>query len=70
MKEKKLQSTKDHDPVWIIETVEEIFKKDINSLSKNQRKILRDQYLDYLKEGLRPKEAMEKAILIVTCFDD
>jgi hypothetical protein len=67
--EKKNQSTKEQDPEWIIETVKELFKKDINSLSKNQRKILRDQYLDNLREGLRPKEAMEKAILIVSCFN-
>ena len=70
MKEKKLQSPKEHDPEWIIETVKELFNKDINSLSKNQRKILRDQYLDYLRDGLLPKEAMEKAIQIVACFNE
>jgi len=70
MKEKKLQRTKEHDPKWIIDTVKELFNKDINSLSKNQRKILRDQYLDYLREGLHPKEAMEKAIKIVSCFSE
>jgi hypothetical protein len=68
--EKKIQSNKEQDPEWIVETVKELFKKDINNLSKNQRKILRDQYLDNLREGLRPKEAMEKAILIVSCFNE
>jgi hypothetical protein len=68
--EKKIQSNKEQDSEWIIETVKELFKKDINSLSKNQRKLLRNQYLDYLREGLRPKEAMEKAILIVSCFNE
>ena len=70
MKEKKSQSTKEHDPEWIIETVKELFNKDINSLPKNQRKILREQYLDYLRDGLRPREAMEKAIQIVACFNE
>jgi len=69
MKEKKLQTNKERDPEWIIQTVEELFNKDINSLPKNQRKTLREQYLEYLREGLHPREAIEKAIQIVACFN-
>ena len=66
---KKLQGTKEDDPEWIIETVKELFNKNINNLSENQRKMLRDQYLENLKDGLQPKEAMEKALQIVSCFN-
>jgi len=69
MNKKKLQGTKEDDPEWIIETVKELFNKDINDLSENQRKMLRDQYLENLRDGLSPKEAMEKALQVTLCFN-
>jgi hypothetical protein len=69
MKKKKLQDTKEYDLEWIIETVKEIFNKDISNFSEIQRKMLRDQYLDNLRDGLTTKEAMEKALQIVLCFN-
>ena len=69
MKGKNLQDINENDPEWIIETVKELFNKDINSLSKNQKKMLQDQYFDYLEDGLQPKEAMEKALKIILCFN-
>ena len=69
MKNKKLQGTKECDPGWIREIVKGIFNKDINNLSEHQRKILRDQYLENLRDGLTPREAIEKALKIVLCFN-
>ena len=61
--------TKECDPEWIIETAKELFNTDINNLSENQRKMLRDQYLENLRDGLQPKEAIEKALQIVLSFN-
>ena len=69
MNKKKLQNDNENDPEWIIETVTEIFNNDINNLSEYQRKLLREQYLENLKDGLSPKKAMEKALQIILCFD-
>ena len=69
MKNRKLQGTKECDPEWIIEIVKGLFNKDLNYLSDHQKKMLRDQYLENLRDGLKPKEAIEKAIQIVLCFN-
>ena len=69
MKIKKLQGTKECDPEWIIEIVKSLFNKDINYLSDHHKKMLRDQYLENLRDGLKPKEAIEKALKIVLCFN-
>ena len=69
MNKKKLQDNNENDPDWIIETVTEIFNNDINNLSEYQRKLLREQYLENLRDGLPPKKAMEKALQIILCFD-
>ena len=68
MEVKKLQGKKELDPEWIVELVDGYLSKDFKKLSDYQKKMLRDQYLDYLRDGLRPKEAIEKAFEIVLCF--
>ena len=45
-----------------------LFLKIINNLSEHQRKMLRDQYFEYLRDGLKPRDAIEKAFEIVLCF--
>jgi len=65
---KKVQSIKERDPDWIIEIAVGLLDRDINDLSDHQKKMLRDQYLENLRDGLKPKEAMKKALQIVLCF--
>jgi SPX domain protein involved in polyphosphate accumulation len=68
METNKLLGTKEQDPEWIKELVEGYLQKDINTLSDYQKKMLRDQYLDNLRDGLKPKDAIEKAFSLVSCF--
>ena len=64
-REKKLDEL---DPEWIQVVTESLIYKNIEKLSDNQKKMLRDLYLENLKYNLKPKEAMEKALQIVLCF--
>ena len=68
METKKLQGTREQDPEWIVELVDGYLGKNIKNLSDYQKKMLRDQYLDFLRDGLNPKAAIEKALKIVLCF--
>ena len=69
MKIKKLQGTKECDPRWITEVAEGLLDRNINDLSDYQKKMLRTQYLKNLRDGLKPKKAMKKALKIVLCFN-
>ena len=65
---KKLLGTKEQDPDWIIELVDAYLQKDIKGLTDYQKKMLCDQYFEYLRDGFNPKDAIEKAFKIVSCF--
>ena len=57
-----------NDPEWIRVITETLLNINIDKMSDNQKKMLRDLYLENLKYNLKPKEAMEKALQIVLCF--
>lgn len=65
---KKLQGLKEHDPRWIKEIAEALLDINIDNLSTIQKKMLCDHYLENLKDGMKPREAIEKALQIVYCF--
>ena len=65
---RKLKSTKKSVPKWRKETIGIIFYIDSDKLSDKQKKMMHDLYIDNLRDGLKPKEAMDKAFQIVTCF--
>jgi hypothetical protein len=69
IKLKKLRQIKKCDPEWINVIADALLDIDVNNLSDRQKKMLRDQYLENLKNGLKPKEAIEKAMQIVSCFN-
>ena len=64
----KIQGTKKHDLKCRKVTMEGIFYIDFDKLSDKQKKMLHDLYLEYIKDGLKQKEARGKAFEIVTCF--
>lgn len=68
MSTNKILGTKEQDPEWITELVDGYLQRDIKYLSDYKKKILRDQYFDYLRDGLKPKDAIDKAFKIVSCF--
>jgi len=57
-----------YDPKWIKETAGVLLDRNINMLSDDQVRMLRNLYLENLGDGLKPKEAMIRAFQIVTCF--
>ena len=65
---KKSQKIKDCDPEWIKVIASALLDVNINNLSDSQKKMLRDQYFDNIRDGLKPKQAIEKAFQIVLCF--
>jgi hypothetical protein len=66
---KKLQGTKHNDPDWITEIAIGVLDIKINDLSEKQKKMLRETYLENIRDGMKPKEAIEKAVEIVKCFN-
>jgi len=63
-----LLGTIDNDPPWINELVTFLVNtKDKNVINK-YKKLFRDLYLDYLREGMQPKIAIEKAKNVVMHF--
>jgi hypothetical protein len=65
---RKLKGTKKSVSKWRKETIGNIFYIDSDKLSDKQKKLIHDLYIDNLRDGLKPKEAMDKAFQIVTCF--
>ena len=65
---KKNQTISELDPEWIKVIATALLDININSLSESQKKMLRDQYFDFIRDGLKPKEAIDKALQIVLCF--
>lgn len=65
---RNIQGVKKSDPAWIKEIAMALLDRNISNLSENQIKILRNLYLENLRDGLKPKEAMNRAFQIVTCF--
>ena len=66
---KKLQRINESDLEQILKIARGLLDINIKRLTKNQKKMLRDQYLANLRRGLEPREAMEKAFEIVLCFN-
>lgn len=66
---KKIQDIKKYDSKWIKETLEAILYVDVNKLSDKQIKMLRELYLENIRDGLKPKEALDKAYKVISCFN-
>ncbi len=67
--EKVLLGKKRDDPEWVKEIVFQIsiFKK--QKITDEDKKLLRDLYFEYLRDGLKPKDAIEKAKNIMLSFE-
>jgi len=50
------------------EPIDGIYYINFNKLSEKQKKMLHELYIEYTTEGLKSKEALEKAFQIVTSF--
>ena len=64
IEKKVIKGRKENDPEWI---------KDIafyvkSGKAEKHKKQLRELYLEYTREGMKPKEAWEKAKNVLACF--
>ncbi len=64
----KIHDLNRFNPICRKETIERILNININKLTDEQTKMICELYLENLKDGLKPKEAMTKAFEIITCF--
>ena len=59
----------DIDPDWVLVLVEGLLDKKINDLSFDQKQMLKSKYLEYLKDGMNARNALDKSLQIVTYLD-
>ena len=63
MVDKVLLGTIENDPEWINELVSFLINTKDKNVIEKYKSLFRDLYLDYLREGMQPKVAIEKAKL-------
>ena len=64
---KILQGSPKNDPEWIKE-ISNYTKTGKLNLTDEDKKLIRELFLEYQRDGLAPKNAIEKAKNIVLCF--
>ena len=69
MEKKFLQGKKENDPEWIQDISCYFFIYRINGKTDEYTKKLRESSLKYRNEGMKPKESMKKAKLLLDCFE-
>ena len=65
---KGLKKVNESDPEWILELAESLEESNVNDLSEEKKRILREQFFEKLREGTKPKEAIEESIEDVSSF--
>lgn len=68
MGQKVILGIKGNDPEWINELVSFLVTTKDKDIINEYKRLFRELYLAYLKEGLLPKEAIEKAKKVVVSF--
>ena len=68
MVDKVLLGTIENDPEWINELVSFLINTKDKKIIEKYKSLFRDLYLDYLREGMQPKVAIEKAKNVVLHF--
>ena len=69
MKKKVLMGKKGDDPEWIQDISCYFFTYRINGKKNRYNKKLRELFLEYRNEGMKPKGSMKKAKLLLDCFE-
>ena len=63
-----LRGRKENDPEWIKQIVASLYANKKPVLNDEYKKLFRDLFFEYQIEGLKPKEAIEKAKKVLACF--
>ena len=65
---KALLGKPEDDPEWIKEIAFQLSILKKQKITDENKKLLRDLYFEYLRDGLEPKDAIEKAKNIILSF--
>jgi len=68
MKKKFLRGKKEYDPEWIRSIAHFLLTIEKEGKPDEHMKELRELFLEYRRDGLKQKEAWEKARLVIDCF--
>ncbi|MBU0496677.1 MAG: hypothetical protein KKC68_06980 [Candidatus Thermoplasmatota archaeon] len=60
----------DGDPAWVSEIVSFVSDKDNEHIFLKNKELLRDLYLEYMRDGMNPKDALLKAKNVILSFDN
>jgi len=63
-----LDKQKQLNPEWIREFENLLYKNGRKKKYKVVKKIFVETYLEYVREGMNPKDALQKAKIIALCF--
>jgi hypothetical protein len=69
MEKKFLQGKKENDPEWIQDISCYFFTYRINGKIDRYTKKLRELFLEYMGEGMKPKGSVKKAKLLLDYFE-
>ena len=67
-RQNSLQGKKGDDPEWVKEILSHLITSKKQEITDKYKKLFRDLYFDYLRDGLKPKDAIEKAKNVVLSF--
>lgn len=65
---KVLLGTPKNDPAWVKETARQISILKEQKITKTEKNLLRELFFEYQRDGLKPKDALEKAKNVILCF--
>jgi hypothetical protein len=56
------------DPTWVVDIVSFVSDKGNEQILRDNKEVLRSLFLEYIEEGMKPKEALMKAKNVVLSF--
>ncbi len=59
----------DSDPAWVLEIVSFVSDKENEHIFLKNKDLLRDLYLEYMRDGMQPKDALLKAKKVILSFN-
>jgi len=59
---------KNYNPEWVKELANEVYILKKYKIKDEDRKLIRDLFFEYIRDGLQPKEAIIKAKNIILSF--
>ena len=68
MKRRGRLQTRTRDPTWVVDIVSFVSDKSNEHILRDNKEVLRSLFLEYIEDGMKPKEALLKAKNVVLSF--